>query len=660
MSGRLNADKENAIRILEYWFLVELLNQESLGTFKEKGNKASGYKKELTERNIKKPKKVLEDFVQFEVGDNLQTVLNSLPEQLKDFHTSDFTVFIGCMKKETCIREIAKNVQWNDQSPDAKEANNDEITLAILKFSKHGRYISNSLSISPLAWAMTKLSCGTENASQKLSIDNYSSDTRTLEKQIIDLFNSSGNGAVISEEADSHQVLNTVSYDLLKMVENLICGGLNIKDKDMASYLAVYFKLYESENDVEKETEVSLHMDFYSKDLAFVIDGLRNNKFTKAKEKLLLDYLLGINRYNSDFEKASNRFDIVKPQNEEELFRFMAKNLTAAKAPLGKWPSRFMPALMQQIAVNIATAPDINLPVFSVNGPPGTGKTTLLKEIIVSNIVEKAILLAEYDDPDDAFDDFSFSHGDGPGNSYNQFYNKYHRLKNKKINGYSILVASSNNTAVENITKELPVEENLLRSIKPSKEVYGSNEEALAELTKLFTVSESTEKLPFIRKVWKERTNEKGEKKKICEIVVEEQPDIYFSRLATELLNAGVNNKDQKKLQALGLISASLGKKENIDKVEKNVIAPLLDIIGTNKDITPRKEKYLEVRKKFLTQLKIVKNLCKELDKLLDREKAVAEARRIAEEKERQVELWREEQCLLEKRMLLSRNGREI
>lgn len=646
MSEILNIDKENAVRILEYWFLTEFLNQKSIGTYIEKGEKASEYKKELAARNTKRPKKVVEDFVQFAVGDNLQTVLNSLPKQLKAFHKSDFTVFIGCMKKETCIQETARKIQWSSQNPDAKDANNDEITLAILKFAQDGRYISNSLSISPLAWAMKKLSRGTENTSQTLSIDNYNSDTRNIETQIVNLFKDSGNSDVVSEETDSLEVLNTVSYDLLLMVENLICEGLNIDSKDMESYLAVYFKLYESEDD-ESGTEVSLHMDFYSKDLAFVIDGLRNNRFTKEKEKMLLDYILGLNRYESDPEKTSNRFDIVKPKNEEALYQFMFENLTAAKAPLGKWPSRYMPALMQQIAVNLATDPNSDLPVFSVNGPPGTGKTTLLKEIIVSNIVEKAILLAEYDDPDDAFNDFSFLNGDEQGHSYNQYYSKYHRLKNKKINGYSILVASSNNTAVENITKELPVEENLLENIKPSKEVCGANEEALAELTKLFTVSESADNLPI--KVWKQFPNKNGEK--TYKKVVEHQPDIYFSRLATELLNAGVEEKGHKKIQALGLISASLGKKENIDKVEKNVIAPFLDIIGTNNDIKPRKENYLVVRKMFLAQLEIVKNLRKELDKLLDGEKAVSESFRMVEEKERQIEICREEQHLSETEM---------
>mgnify|MGYP000544412278 CR=1 FL=1 len=47
----------------------------------------------------------------------------------------------------------------------------------------------------------------------------------------------------------------------------------------------------------------------------------------------------------------------------------MLTTLTAKRAPLGKWPSRFMPALMQQIAVNLATDEENTMPVFSVNGP---------------------------------------------------------------------------------------------------------------------------------------------------------------------------------------------------------------------------------------------------------------------------------------------------
>ena len=56
-----------------------------------------------------------------------------------------------------CIQNIAQNVEWSGQGPDE---NYDEIALASLKVSRDGSYISNSLSISPLAWAMKKLSGG--------------------------------------------------------------------------------------------------------------------------------------------------------------------------------------------------------------------------------------------------------------------------------------------------------------------------------------------------------------------------------------------------------------------------------------------------------------------------------------------------------------------
>lgn len=399
MLKQLNVDEENAVRILDYWFIMEFLNQQSLRKFKEIESKVFKYKKELKEGLIKHPKKVVENFVRFKAGDNLQTLTKADLEAMKLTAWSDFTVFVGCMRKEVCIRKIAQNVEWNGQSPDE---NNDEIALAELKFSKDGNYIPNSLSISPLAWAMKKMSNGITNASEKLSVSEYSKEIKNIEKQISGLFESIQEGNDISEETKEFPVLDTVSYALLKKIEEMIYEELQINASETnGSFLTVYFKLYASEKTMEEEEdETAFHMDFYSEDLAMAAEGLRNNSFSNRKKKLLLDYILGLYRYGAGSDRKPERFDIVKPNSEEELYRFMLTTLTAKRAPLGKWPSRFMPALMQQIAVNLATDEENTMPVFSVNGPPGTGKTTLLKEIIVSNIVEKSILLAEYEDPD--------------------------------------------------------------------------------------------------------------------------------------------------------------------------------------------------------------------------------------------------------------------
>ena len=69
------------------------------------------------------------------------------------------------------------------------DENNDEIALAELKFSKDGNYIPNSLSISPLAWAMKKMSNGITNASEKLSVSEYSKEIKNIEKQSADYLN---------------------------------------------------------------------------------------------------------------------------------------------------------------------------------------------------------------------------------------------------------------------------------------------------------------------------------------------------------------------------------------------------------------------------------------------------------------------------------------
>jgi superfamily I DNA and/or RNA helicase len=93
-----------------------------------------------------------------------------------------------------------------------------------------------------------------------------------------------------------------------------------------------------------------------------------------------------------------------------------------------------------------------NVELLAVNGPPGTGKTTLIKEMIADVIVRKALLLIEiWDQPWQLIDE-------GQIRSYYQS-----PLAGK--NPFSMVITSTNNKAVDNIGIELTNEVNFLNSL---------------------------------------------------------------------------------------------------------------------------------------------------------------------------------------------------
>jgi hypothetical protein len=127
------------------------------------------------------------------------------------------------------------------------------------------------------------------------------------------------------------------------------------------------------------------------------------------------------------------------------------QSLTTDRMPDGRWPTPLPLTLMQQVAVNNAMAA-LNRAggIFSVNGPPGTGKTTLLMDLVAGIVVERAKILCTFDDPSRAFQKRWEAQYQGMSRPTAIF------ALDDRLHGFSIVVASSNNGAVENITRELP------------------------------------------------------------------------------------------------------------------------------------------------------------------------------------------------------------
>ncbi|WP_257942045.1 DNA/RNA helicase (AAA domain) [Campylobacter lari] len=177
-------------------------------------------------------------------------------------------------------------------------------------------------------------------------------------------------------------------------------------------------KLRVSINFIKDTNENVFLNSFYIQDLTNIINNYDKNKFA------MIDKYLNNN--------PTHRIDLN--ENPLDVLESYINELT-----LSSFASKFALMYSQQFAVNkILKMHKEHNEIYSINGPPGTGKTTLIKDIIAGIITQRAIEISKL--------------------NCNEILKKEGEIYklNKKLQGYEIILASSNNKAVENISKEIP------------------------------------------------------------------------------------------------------------------------------------------------------------------------------------------------------------
>jgi len=151
------------------------------------------------------------------------------------------------------------------------------------------------------------------------------------------------------------------------------------------------------------------------------------------------------------FLAGNDELDLSKRIDLRQSINTLFQHLSPALFPRGRWPSKDHHPLVfsQQFAVNTMVQGLMQgAGLFAVNGPPGTGKTTLLRDVIAAVVVERATRLAELTRPEDAF----AGEERWQGGKYNRVISTW----KEAFKGFEIVVASNNNGAVENVTIEIP------------------------------------------------------------------------------------------------------------------------------------------------------------------------------------------------------------
>lgn len=225
-------------------------------------------------------------------------------------------------------------------------------------------------------------------------------------------------------------VIPLTKKHISELFDHLV-GALNLAGHEIK---APYFALRRFEFFASKTPpEPGLLNSFFLEDLSHARTLHNNNNLPHA-----LKHYLGVS-------SPSRQTDLLEDDAG------LQQLLQPALSPLGRWPGngRYPLALLQQAAVNASDKRLMDTGILAVNGPPGTGKTTLLRDVVAARVVERATVMSEFKKPSSAFTPTNQSLQRGGAKI------TLHKL-DERLKGFEMVVASSNNKAVENVSAELP------------------------------------------------------------------------------------------------------------------------------------------------------------------------------------------------------------
>lgn len=409
MSAPNSGDSRDQIeRILRVWYLIEMLTPGRPVSMPKRPAKNSYLKCDhdgpLPEMSweVRQPRLIATEDVAEEVVDSDEEDASLDDETgLEKGHI----VYLGIAYLGDGFKVVRRALNSEESFADVECAGSDYMALGSIRVTKDGRFVRKSLMISTLPWYLGRI--------KRLGLAHVLTQPVSVG---FEEFVKTCRDDMVVEDA-------TVSAGDLRELTKAIAAACGADELPLQNY---YYAGPLRPFDPDEPPD--LLNSFYHDDIADAIALAQNGQIPPLMSAL--------------FKALDDKIEIFR--DHSAALRLLGKD----SIPHAHWPQKgVLPALMQQVALVATKDPEAGR-ILAVNGPPGTGKTTLLRSIIADNVVERAKRLAKYGNVRDAWT--------APRAGAHSVYRPA-----ADICGFEMLVASSNNGAIENITKDIPLEKNV-------------------------------------------------------------------------------------------------------------------------------------------------------------------------------------------------------
>lgn len=326
-----------------------------------------------------------------------------------------YQIFLGAVRMQPAVELLIEH--YGDTRIE-RPSGLGNAALAVVIVDKQGCLVeSSAIAVSSFGWGvMTALEGELEDLAKWTNVESE------LTARIAKFLRNQ------TDETDHPQPLTRAG--LMSAYQDLVCMlGLPIDWIEPPEFAIRSYTYYKDPN----PPEPILLNSFFLTDLTLAKESVLQNKAPRNLRRYL------------GLERPTKPKDLIQDNDALE------DAVSPQRTPLARWPSpgRHPLVLLQQAAVNIAFSETTSGGLIGINGPPGTGKTTLLRDLVAGVVTQRAQEMATHADPETAFEPTNLKLKAGQG--WLQLYKI-----DESLRGFEMVVASSNNKAVENVSSELP------------------------------------------------------------------------------------------------------------------------------------------------------------------------------------------------------------